>query len=267
MNRYLLIEFYTSCGNFQVINTFMKRFLEETVRYFEIVVTAITKISAYYFAELDFVIAPPAFSTCISRLFSTRSIAFASHHFPVISDLDIELSEEPRRNQPLPDFKSLYAPITKQLLNTSLADRLSNNSTDDVSKLAIHFQKAVTEAIATCIPHREARPKRPWISSSTLILITNRQKARDLKDWPREKELSILIRRSAKIDREHWMRNLACSDSWMDIRQLKTKRRHTQGRLKNMNGELVSSEFRAETMATYLERVQWAARPDSIPNL
>ena len=37
--------------------------------------------------------------------------------------------------------------------------------------------------------------------------------------------------------------------------------KHQQGRLKNRNGQLVSSEERAETLAEHLEKVQWAVRP------
>ena len=44
-----------------------------------------------------------------------------------------------------------------------------------------------------------------------------------------------------------------------------TKRQ--QGRLKNLQGEVVSSEHRADTLADYLEHIQWKVRPASLtPN-
>ena len=41
-------------------------------------------------------------------------------------------------------------------------------------------------------------------------------------------------------------------------------RKHAQGKLKNAAGELVSSECRAATFASYLETIQWAVRPATL---
>ena len=54
---------------------------------------------------------------------------------------------------------------------------------------------------------------------------------------------------------------MAASGDWSQIRSLRKGIRPAQGRLKDLAGELVSSEQRAQTMAEYLERVQRAIRP------
>ena len=54
-------------------------------------------------------------------------------------------------------------------------------------------------------------------------------------------------------------------DQQLTIRRCELKKgvKRQQGRLRNLNGELVSSEQRAETLAEHLEKVQWAVRPIS----
>ena len=54
---------------------------------------------------------------------------------------------------------------------------------------------------------------------------------------------------------------MASSGDWGQLRLLPKGISHRQERLKNGTGQLVSSEERAETMATHLETVQWAVRP------
>ena len=63
------------------------------------------------------------------------------------------------------------------------------------------------------------------------------------------------------MDRAEWLTELAQTGSWDGVRRLRKRPRLAQGRLKDSSGQLVSSEHRADTMAAYLETVQWAVRP------
>ena len=51
------------------------------------------------------------------------------------------------------------------------------------------------------------------------------------------------------------------SGEWGAVRQLYKKKGHQQGRLMDSEGKLVSSESRANSMADFLQKVQWAQRP------
>ena len=48
------------------------------------------------------------------------------------------------------------------------------------------------------------------------------------------------------------------------MRVLRKGTQHKQGRLRNMQGILVASEDRAETLSEHLENVQWRVRPSSL---
>ena len=71
-----------------------------------------------------------------------------------------------------------------------------------ISELGFLFQRSVSEVVQKYLPRRVARAKRPWITDSILELISQRQHARDIKNWEEEKTLHLLIRKYAKMDRE-----------------------------------------------------------------
>ena len=114
------------------------------------------------------------------------------------------------------------------------------------------------------LPVRRAQRKQVWISDSTLTLIDKRQAARLEEDWETEKELSIIIRKSSRSDRQEWLRSLAGTGNWKSAKYLRKPPKSSQGRLKNIAGELVFSDARAETMAEYLEKIQWRVRPSAL---
>ena len=69
------------------------------------------------------------------------------------------------------------------------------------------------------------------------------------------------IKQSVKVDRSAWLDDLLQHGRWDQVRRLRKGTVHKQGRIRDASGELVSSEARAETIAEYLEKVQWAVRP------
>ena len=57
------------------------------------------------------------------------------------------------------------------------------------------------------------------------------------------------------------MEGLLANDRWHEIKNLRQERRARQGRLWDMDGQLVESDQWGDTMAQHLERVQWRVRP------
>lgn len=100
-------------------------------------------------------------------------------------------------------------------------------------------------------------PNKARVSQSTLGLIGERAAARRRHDLAAEKLLHRAVRRAARADRGRWLDGLVADGTWKGVRSLSRPKLRRQGRLGNLEGELVGSEDRAETMATYLERVQW----------
>ena len=70
-----------------------------------------------------------------------------------------------------------------------------------------------------------------------------------------------LLKRQIQMDKSTWLKGLAGSGSWEDIKKLRHPRRPPQGRLQNSAGVLVNSDDRADTLALHLQNVQWAVRP------
>ena len=111
------------------------------------------------------------------------------------------------------------------------------------------------------LPKRAAQPTRPWINATTLDMIDRRNRARTNHGFHEERSLTEQIRKSAACDCGMCLDELLASGSCDEVRKLRKGFSPKQGRLNNAGGEAVSSEYRAETLAEYLERVQWTVRP------
>ncbi|CAK0815476.1 unnamed protein product, partial [Prorocentrum cordatum] len=107
----------------------------------------------------------------------------------------------------------------------------------------------------------QAIPHQAWISGRTLGLIDSRSGARRNGNLLRERALNTEVKRSIKKDRDQWLTSLLEKGPWDQVKDLHKGVHHRQGRLKNMLGRFVSSEDQAETLAEYVEKVQWAVRP------
>ena len=69
------------------------------------------------------------------------------------------------------------------------------------------------------------------------------------------------IRASVQRDKQKWLEDMLIDGHWGPVKKLRKGESQKQGRLKDMRGDIVSSEQRAETLAEYLEKVQWAVHP------
>ena len=110
---------------------------------------------------------------------------------------------------------------------------------------------------------RPPKQNKPWIRHGTLTLIWQRGNARLSNDYE-ERRLHKEVRRSVRMDRTVWVEACLADGSWDALRKLRRPPSRKQGRLRDASGELVSSEFWADTMATYLEEVQWRVRPTGL---
>jgi hypothetical protein len=98
------------------------------------------------------------------------------------------------------------------------------------------------------------------VSQRTLALIQQRSEARASNNRQEERRLLKEVRKSCKIDKTEWMDSNIALGCWDGIRRFCRPRQHKQGRLQNLQGRLVASHERADTVATYLEQVQWKVR-------
>jgi len=272
-NRDLLIEF-CECHGYAVAQTFVQQSCEDKVTYHEPHTAPMDTITHTGFAMLDLVLVPQGWRDCIQCLHSNRYAALASHHFLVLSTLDIVLA--PRRadskNTRL-DWSVLQDPVTRYAFARRVETELCQASDGTVASNGWEEACISTMAVAReLLPTKPKAPNKPWITTSTLELISKKQQARADHNWELEKELRKQISKAAKKDRAAWLEDLAAKGDWNAVRQLRKGRRFQQGRLYDARGVPVSSDERAETFAEHLEAVQWRVRPvtlipDSLPQL
>eukprot|EP00959_Pyramimonas_sp_CCMP1952_P312434 6539590-Pyramimonas_sp.AAC.1 len=117
------------------------------------------------------------------------------------------------------------------------------------------------EVSGGAVPEKYRISRRPWVSQCTLDLIDQRSQARLENDQVKQRDLHRKVRRSAKADKTKWLNDCIQTGTWDDLKLIRKTRRPTQSSLRNAAGVLTPSEEKADTMAEYLERVQWRVRP------
>ena len=105
---------------------------------------------------------------------------------------------------------------------------------------------------------------KPWISKATLDLLDERRQARLTGQFQLELDLRRRVKKSARCYRSMWLEQSVADGSWNAVKKLSRGRKVQQGRLRNAAGEIVSTEFRATTLAEHLETAQWKTRTVSL---
>ena len=127
--------------------------------------------------------------------------------------------------------------------------------------MATSFQQSAER----CLHQTKRQARKPWISSRTLHLLEERDKARTSCNPHWEKMLHVQVKQSVKMDRSQWLDDLFKTEDWNEIRRLRKGHHPQSGRLKNADGNLVESDQRAEPLANYFGSVQWAPRATTQP--
>ena len=112
-------------------------------------------------------------------------------------------------------------------------------------------------AATTALPRLKVTARKPWIRNTTLELMQLRNNARSSSQTRLEQELNQKIKAAAKQDRAQWIEQMLESGDWKAIKNYRKGPRRCPGRLRDAQGQLVSTEQRADTMATYLADMVW----------
>ena len=267
-NRELLIEMchtLSAC----LANTFFEHPKEELVTYRSLGVPPLAPVSATTFAQLDFTLVSADWLKCVQDIRCHRQDALRSQHFPQVLDVDIQIEKVPPTQVVKMDLQALGGAQTNANFCNEFVKAVdgTNHLSEDVclEELSATVTRAMHEA-SSCLPKLAAQRKNPWIGQSTLELIESRNLARSSGDYFAEKDFNRRIKASARSDRKIWLSHCLASGDWSAIRKLRTKPKICQGRLRDMTGNLVSSDRRPETLAEYLEQIQWAVKfPEESP--
>ena len=145
-----------------------------------------------------------------------------------------------------------------QLCNSHAIDCHDICSVDE--SLSDAFDHAANSVLST----KQYSYHKPWISSLSLSLIAKRDAARASSDHAEEMVLSKQIKRQVRVDRAKWLDELVAKRDWSAIKLARGKSKRQLITLRINQSNIVCTEHRAETLAAYFERVQWAVRPTTL---
>ena len=202
------------------------------------------------FSVLDLLLVQQGRLADVLEAASDRSAILASHHFPVVFTIHVSI---PRAKSYLPasvDWSSLENINFRQRFSQRIARRCMEGPQSWASYCEMVHDLAKSE-----LPVKQKQPNKPWISQATLELLEARRTARLSGNFILEKDLRKATNKSAAKDRTAWLERLGSEGDWKNLAKLREGFKPKQGRLRNMAGQIVSSEDSAETLAEYLENV------------
>ena len=216
------------------------------------------------FGQIDFILTNTDWLHVLQDVASCMDMALASHHFPVIVQLDVAIPKrvaQPRVHQF--DVASLESHVVgtrfRELFQSEMesvhADHLSTN--EMCANMRICYEKVAGE----CLPKVSRRAPKPWISNMTLQLISDPDVARAQHNHELEKRRTKSIKFAVKTDKTtQWLNNnMLAKGDWKEIRKLRKGFCPKRGRLKH-GQDVVESNLRADVRAKHFETVQWCNR-------
>jgi hypothetical protein len=264
-NRELLVEL---CAEHCLVigNTFFEHPPEEQVTFRSLGTPPLDPISAQKFAQLDYVLTSSGHLQDLVDVRSSREEPLASHHFLVVADLIDSVcvqSHAPRTSKCNINCKLLAGKAVANTFSSRFEGALASQQlSQDVNVVSDSIAKAFEGAAQDTLREEvTARRQKPWISHGTLDLIDKRRVVRMCNNFEEEKKANKEIRTSARSDRRKWLIELAGEGTWAAMKKLRKPAPRREGKLKSKDGIEVSSEERANTLASYLQDVQWEVRP------
>ena len=260
-NRDLFTEF-CSCFEYVIANTFYDLPPESKVTYHEPSVRPNSVITEEGFNVLDLFVMPLRYLHAVCSLKSDRSVGLASHHFPVVANLKLQVPKVATRSVSRRlDWSALQQPTVRRQFVAELTESLKPLSPGaSLTPCWQHFSEKAWLVAHKVVPEKVKSPNKPWISQATLHLIAQKHEARQRGDWPTERCLRKDVKVSAKRDRAIWLEAMTAAGDWASIRRVCRKKSRPQGRLNNLAGNQVASDERAETFAEHLSEIQWKVR-------
>ncbi|CAE7263960.1 unnamed protein product [Symbiodinium natans] len=252
-----------------VSNTWFKHNSAKQVTYREVGTAALPHASASWdpnlFAQLDLCLTPRRWRNFVRDVSSDPWANVDSDHFPLLAKVRLKLGAR-RQQAPRPrwDFHSA-SPRNIREMNEALEARLNEVAGhEDVSQKWDFLREVFVQAMDEHIPKYQFAPRKPWISQSTLDLITRRGVLRSQGDLQQVAKYNKDIKRSAKRDKKNWLEEQLQSNSWEPIKQLKKSFPTKMVRLEpSPSLGMSATATNADIYAAHLEQVQWAPAKSS----
>ena len=215
-----------------------------------------------YVAQLDLILAHQDWLHKIKDIEICKILPLQSQHFLVLCHLDVVIQKIKPIKQRSVNLQALRNPEVAKEFSSSVISRMSQIAdSQDCEEYNRHHTKSISEVSSSFLPSLCMRQRNPWVASSTLELLDQYHFARQLGNYALEKELNAVAKKNIKEDKTQWIKSIAATGDFKQIRTLRKLKAKQQCRLMNSNGELVFSDQRAETLADHLQNIQWAVHP------
>ena len=260
-NRAMLLEFCESSST-SVANTFFDTPVEQKATYMEPGATPFGIILEGPYNLLDLVLAEENMLDRITDLRSIREATLATDHFLVICTTAWEATATGKaKKNGCKCLDSLQDGGCKEEFSEAFCQEIRTIGGERNADVMWETTKKALHAAEQRLPDRKRLPNRPWISEMTMRLIDKRADARGRNDPEEERRLHKEIRLWAKRDRTVWMEKMLADGSWHQLKKIRKPKVPKRSKLRDPSGELVESMQWADTMANYLEDIQWRIRP------
>lgn len=151
-------------------------------------------------AQLDLVLTRPEDLWKVQQVRSDRWQALGTHHFLLEVSVVLGLDRLKRDIRTRYDLRALRQDDVKDVFARRFAE-LAHAAVHDTSEPETMTQ-SICHAAAETLPERKVQPLRPWIRSTTLSLIEERNSARNKGNRGEEKHLNEQIRNKRECGQE-----------------------------------------------------------------
>ncbi|CAE7460901.1 unnamed protein product, partial [Symbiodinium microadriaticum] len=152
-------------------------------------------------------------------------------------------------------------------MNKDIEDGIANENLKEGRPTDIwhKLSSAYLQAIERNIPKISSRPRKPWITQSTLDLLEERGRLRQQGDMTKVAELNRDIRKAAKRDKRNWLDGQLQTGDWGPITNLRKPFR-TQVLALRRNDQTTHTATNADIYASHLANEQWkeAGMPEGL---
>ena len=265
-NRELLL---TVCegADLRVMNTWFQKTPERKVTYMSPGVETLPKPGqawdALEFAELDLCVVQSRWKGAVRDVQSVTWAGLNTDHFPLEVELCVKLAAGRKVGTRVPGYDFANLPEDKiEEFNRAIADRVMGaEEPPGAGNIDTHWGvlcEAVQGAMQACIPPAPVKPKRPWISTTTLEMIQHRMCLAEVGLIKDARAMDKLIRSNARSDKKRWIEEGLSIKFWDPIKGLVRK---PAPRIVALKREGLDKEKEwgvpAEVYADYLEQEQW----------
>ena len=170
-----------------IANTFFQLPIDELVTCYNVGQFESENISWQSHSQIDFALCSKDWMHCVQDVRSDRRWPLASHHYPLVMELDINVPKQKRANsRQHAAVSSLATPATANrfaaLFEANMAPAMETER-GDVNSFYACFLDSFAATKIDALPCRPVVPERPWISGQTLDLLEARCEGQRLHQY------------------------------------------------------------------------------------